>query len=52
MNIETSEFVLSYWDVRGTTQAIRNLLEYLELNYQDKTIEWPEHMEYDLKSLI
>ena len=36
--MEPCPFVLTYWNLRGAAQAIRNLLEYLEVSYEDKTI--------------
>lgn len=50
--MQSHEFTLSYWNIRGATQAIRNLLEYLELDYEDNIIEWPKDLEYSLKDML
>jgi hypothetical protein len=31
--MNTDTFILTYWDLRGTTQSIRDLLEYLQVTY-------------------
>ncbi|CAK8679042.1 unnamed protein product [Clavelina lepadiformis] len=31
-----SKFILGYWDVRGFGEAIRYMLEYLEVDYEDR----------------
>jgi hypothetical protein len=45
------ELTFVFWNVRGTAQAIRDMLEYLELKYQDKNVEWPKDIEYTLKNV-
>ena len=36
--MQNTKFVLIYWNLRSITQVVRNLLEYLELPYEDNTI--------------
>ena len=38
------ELTFYFWNVRGTGQTLRDLLEYLELEYDDKNVEWPKEI--------
>lgn len=50
--MEPHGFILTYWDLRGTTQAIRNLLEYLEVSYEDRSIETPKEEPVDFLKIL
>lgn len=38
--------------MRGTTQALRYLLEYLRVDYEDRALDWPSDREYSLRDMI
>lgn len=40
--------VLTYWNLRGIAQVIRNLLEYLQLPYQENTISFSQEEIQDI----
>jgi hypothetical protein len=39
--MQGGDLVFIFWNVRGTGQTLRDLLQYLQLKHIDKNVEWP-----------